>query len=113
MASNMGFTIAVIVLLAGGATALFMSLSSQTDVDYVEATYKAVCTNSSLVVSIHSLERQRIFIGNITVAGENVTCHSGNNYLIANRNQIITCWGSFEKGEHQLLFNKNALNVTC
>ncbi len=80
----------------------------------MNAKHTTFCTDTQLIVSIHSFEQQRIIMNNITIENNNAECDSNVPYLILNTKSAIICFGEFEKGElYTLVFGEKGVRVRC
>ena len=102
------------ILIIGVAGIFTLTVHRGTPAIAFEGRYEVQCTNSSLIVSVHSLERQRVMLSNLTVLENNATCSSTVPYFIVNTQGTISCRGNFSGGGiYTLSFDNRVIKVRC
>ena len=110
-----GIPLLLLAILMIGAAAIFM-LTTHGGAPAIafEGRQEVQCSGNGLVVTVHSFERQKISLGNITVLENNAVCTSNVPYLILNTQAVITCPGNFSAGNpYTLSFDSRILRVRC
>ncbi len=107
--------LAILAILAVGMALVFAVVVPKAPAAVAfEGSYHAICFPAKMVVTAHSLEKQKIRLGNITLLEAGAPCSSNVPYLIVGTTAVITCRGKYAPGEpYTLSFDSRVMRVKC